>query len=176
MKKDKIFRVTSPTDSVCEFFDCRQSAINFIVDEFALAITFRTETEGERLAEYMLTHNETPNQYPYKYLIEEVRINHEYDAPTQKSIYMVKIDWVKDCMTDNCQFLYYDYEKAREHYDSLVDEDIKRNGENPNVESIMNAYIYDRWYTNEGYCVDHCKIELIEFIEKNGELVEVEKK
>lgn len=74
-----IFCVTSPNGEVTEYFDNRDSAIAFIVDEFSMALTFRTDVEGEKLTEYMKTHNETPNQYPYKYVISEIKINHEYD-------------------------------------------------------------------------------------------------
>lgn len=171
MKKDNMYRVTSPSGGVSEYFNCRQSAINFIVDEFEMAVTFRTEQEGEKLAEYMLTHNETPNQYPYKYMIEEVRVNHDYDRP--KSVYMVKVDCVQSCMQNGDEYLYYDYESAREHFDNIIDEDIIRNGERKNVNSELSPTLYDRWFDNENYCVEHLKVELIEFIDKSGKLEKV---
>ena len=87
---EKIYRVTTPTDSVCEYFEGRDDAIAFIVDEFAMALAFRNDTEGERLTEYMQTHNETPNQYPFKYTISEVKLNRDFVTP--KSIYLVRVD------------------------------------------------------------------------------------
>ena len=80
---EKIYRVTTPTDSVCEYFEGRDNAIAFIVDEFAMALAFRNDMEGERLAEYMQTHNETPNQYPFKYTISEVKLNRDLVNPNQ---------------------------------------------------------------------------------------------
>jgi hypothetical protein len=74
-----IFRVTSASGRVNEYFINRDCAIAFIVDEFATALTFRDDKEGERLTDYMKTHRETPNQYPFKYYIEEVVVNHDYD-------------------------------------------------------------------------------------------------
>lgn len=165
---NKIFLVTSPSDKVKEYFNCRQSAIDFIIDEFSMAVCFRTDNEGEKLAEYLLTHDETPNQYPYKYSITSIDVMTDYDKP--KSIYMVKVDCVKSCMQVGGEYLYNNYEDAKEHFDSLVNEDIKNNSNNSNTESGMNPTFYDRWFTTEGYCVDHCNISLIEFVEENGEL------
>ena len=34
---EKLYCVTTPTDSVCEYFEERDNAIAFIVDEFAMA-------------------------------------------------------------------------------------------------------------------------------------------
>lgn len=164
MNKGNIFRVANPTDSVSEYFNSRESAINFIIDEFAMALAFRNETEGERLAEYMHTHNETPNQYPYKYKIEEIGVNHEYDKPNANSVYLVKIDSVQSCMQNGEDYLYSNYEDARAHYDNIVDEDILRYGEHPNAQSEVGTCSYDRWFDNENYCVEHLKVELIEFV------------
>lgn len=74
-----IYLVTSPSGNVNEYFEFRKSAIAFIIDEFAMADAFRYEDEGTRLAEYMEMHNETPNQYPYKYNIEEIALCTDYD-------------------------------------------------------------------------------------------------
>lgn len=75
-----IYQVTTPNgDNVNEYFDKRESAANFIIDEFALAMLYHTDNESEKLHAYMMRNNETPNQYPYKYLIKEIKINHEYD-------------------------------------------------------------------------------------------------
>lgn len=168
MNKGNIFRVASTTDSVSEYFNSRDSAINFIIDEFAIALAFRNETEGERLAEYMLTHNETPNQYPYKYKIEEISVNHEYDKPNSNSVYLVKIDSVQSCTQNGEDYLYSNYEDAREHYESIIDDDMSRYGENPKVISEVTPNSYDRWFDNENYCVEHLKVELIEFVPNKG--------
>lgn len=166
---EKIYKVTNPSGNVSEHFNCRQSAIDFIIDEFSMALGFRTDNEGERLAEYMLTHNETPNQYPYKYLIEEIKVNTEYDRP--KPFYLVKVDCVESCMQKGNVFPYKNYEDAREHFDNIVDEDIKKNSKNSNVESGLNSVHYERWFTNENYCVEHLEVELIEVVEKDGKFV-----
>lgn len=79
MNKKNIFRVTNDGGSVNEFFDNRDSAVAFIVDEFSMTLIFRNDNEGELLTEYMQTHDSTPKQYPFKYVIEEVKVNHDYD-------------------------------------------------------------------------------------------------
>ena len=164
-----IYRVTNPTDSVCEYFEERDNAIAFIVDEFAMAMAFRNDTEGERLTEYMKTHNETPNQYPFKYIIGEVSLNKDFDKP--KSIYLVKVDGVEDCTANDDEFLFYDYEGAKACFDNIVNEDREKNADNPNLRYMLSSSFYDRWDDYEGYCVSHLTVSLIEFIEKNGKLV-----
>lgn len=173
MKKDNMYRVTNPSGNVSQYFNCRQSAIDFIVDEFAMAITFRTDQEGEKLAEYMLTHNETPNQYPYKYMIEEVYVNHDYDQP--KSVYMVKVNCIKSYMQNSDEYLYYDYDSAKKHFDNIIDEDLSCNGEIENMTTELSPTIYDRyrWIDCNGYYVEHLKVELIEFIDKHGKFEKV---
>lgn len=74
-----IFRVTNANGKVNELFETRKSAVSFIVDEFSMTLAFRDDKEVERLTEYMETHNSTPKQYPFEYVIEEVKINHDYD-------------------------------------------------------------------------------------------------
>lgn len=74
-----IFMVSDGGNNVSEYFGSRESAVRFIIDEFSMALLFRTETEGERLMEYMETHDETPNKYPYKYSIRKIALNTEYD-------------------------------------------------------------------------------------------------
>ena len=166
---EKIYRVTTPTDSVCEYFEGRDDAIAFIVDEFAMAMAFRNDTEGERLAEYMQTHNETPNQYPFKYIIGEVSLNKDFDKP--KSIYLVRVDGVEDCTANDDEFLFYDYKSAKECFDNIVNEEMEKNEDNPNIRYMLSSSSYDRWDDYEGYCVSHLTVSLIEFIEKNGKLV-----
>lgn len=78
-KNDFIFKVTNDNGRVEEFFPTRRSAINYIIDEFAMACVYHTETESERLAEYMEIHDATPKQYPYSYTIEKIKLNREYD-------------------------------------------------------------------------------------------------
>ncbi len=164
-----IYRVTNPTDSVCEYFEGRDNAIAFIVDEFAMAMAFRNDTEGERLTEYMKTHNETPNQYPFKYIIGEVSLNKDFDKP--KSIYLVKVDGVEDCTANDDEFLFYDYEGAKACFDNIVNEDREKNADNPNLRYMLSSSFYDRWDDYERYCVSHLTVSLIEFIEKNDKLV-----
>lgn len=164
-----IYRVTNPTDSVCEYFEGRDNAIAFIVDEFAMAMAFRNDTEGERLTEYMKTHNETPNQYPFKYIIGEVNLNKDFDKP--KSIYLVKVDRVKDCTANDDEFLFYDYEGAKECFDNIVTEDRGKVADNSNIRYMLSSSFYDRWDDYEGHCVSHLTVSLIEFIEKNGKFV-----
>lgn len=164
-----IYRVTNPTDSVCEYFEERDNAIAFIVDEFAMAMAFRNDTEGERLTEYMKTHNETPNQYPFKYIIGEVSLNKDFDKP--KSIYLVKVDRVEDCTANDDEFLFYDYKSAKECFDNIVNEEREKNADNPNIRYMLSSSFYDRWDDYEGHCVSHLTVSLIEFIEKNGKLV-----
>ena len=166
---EKIYRVTTPTDSVCEYFEGRDDAIAFIVDEFAMAMAFRNDTEGERLAEYMQTHNETPNQYPFKYIVEEVRLNKDFNNP--KSIYLVRVDRVEECTPNDDEFLFYDYKSARECFDNIVNEDREKATDNPNMKYMLSPSFYDRWDEGEAYCISHLSILLIEFIEKNGKLV-----
>ena len=166
---EKLYCVTTPTDSVCEYFEERDNAIAFIVDEFAMALAFRNDTEGERLTEYMQTHNETPNQYPFKYIIGEVSLNKDFDKP--KSIYLVKVDGVEDCTANDDEFLFYDYEGAKACFDNIVNEDREKNADNPNLRYMLSSSSYDRWDDYEGYCVSHLTVSLIEFIEKNGKLV-----
>ena len=167
---EKIYRVTTPTDSVCEYFEGRDDAIAFIVDEFAMAMAFRNDTEGERLAEYMQTHNETPNQYPFKYIVEEVRLNKDFNNP--KSIYLVRVDRVEDgIFNDDDEFLFYDYKSARECFDNMVNEDRKKAADIPNIRHMLSSTVYDRWDEGEAYCLSHLTILLIEFIEENGKLV-----
>lgn len=74
-----IYLVSSASDKVKEYFISRDSAIAFIIDEFSTALTFRDNKEGDRLVEYMKKHDETPNQYPFKYFIKEIKVNHDYD-------------------------------------------------------------------------------------------------
>lgn len=164
-----IYCVTNPTDTVCEYFEGRDNAIAFIVDEFAMAMAFRNDTEGERLTEYMKTHNETPNQYPFKYIIGEVSLNKDFDKP--KSIYLVKVDRVTDCTTNDDEFLFYDYEGAKECFDNIVIEDRGKVADNSNIRYMLSSSFYDRWDDYEGHCVSHLTVSLIEFIEKNGKLV-----
>lgn len=76
---NNIFRVTSDGGSVNEYFDNRDSAVAFIVDEFSMTLIFRNDNEGELFTDYMRSHNSTPNQYPFKYNIEEIKVNHDYD-------------------------------------------------------------------------------------------------
>lgn len=166
---EKIYRVTTPTDSVCEYFEGRDNAIAFIVDEFAMAMVFRNDTEGECLAEYMQTHNETPNQYPFKYIVEEVRLNKDFNNP--KSIYLVRVDRVEECTPNDDEFLFYDYKSARECFDNIVNEDREKATDNPNIRFMLNSSFYDRWDEGEAYCISHLTISLTEFIEKNGNLV-----
>lgn len=167
---EKIYRVTTPTDSVCEYFEERDDAIAFIVDEFAMAMTFRNDMEGERLAEYMQTHNETPNQYPFKYTISEVKLNRDFVTP--KSIYLVRVDQIEDgIFNDDNEFLFYDYKSARECFDNMVNEDRKKAADIPNIRHMLSPTVYDRWDEGEAYCLSHLTILLIEFIEKNGKLV-----
>lgn len=164
-----IYCVTNPTDTVCEYFEGRDNAIAFIVDEFAMAMAFRNNTEGERLTEYMKTHNETPNQYPFKYIIDEVSLNKDFDKP--KSIYLVKVDRVTDCTANDDGFLFYDYEDAKECFDNIVTEDREKVADNSNIRYMLSSSFYDRWDDYEGHCVSHLIVSLIEFIEKNGKLV-----
>lgn len=167
---EKIYRVTTPTDSVCEYFEGRDDAIAFIVDEFAMAMAFRNDMEGERLAEYMQTHNETPNQYPFKYTISEVKLNRDFVTP--KSIYLVRVDQVEDgIFNDDNEFLFYDYKSARECFDNMVNEDRKKAADIPNMRHMLSSTVYDRWDEGEAYSLSHLTILLIEFIEENGKLV-----
>ena len=145
-----IYRVTNPTDSVCEYFEERDNAIAFIVDEFAMAMAFRNDTEGERLTEYMKTHNETPNQYPFKYIIGEVSLNKDFDKP--KSIYLVRVDGVEDGIINDDEFLFYDYKSAKECFDNIVNEESEKNADNPNIRYMLSSSSYDRWDDYEGYC------------------------
>ena len=137
-----IYRVTNPTDSVCEYFEERDNAIAFIVDEFAMAMAFRNDTEGERLTEYMKTHNETPNQYPFKYIIGEVSLNKDFDKP--KSIYLVRVDGVEDGIINDDEFLFYDYKSAKECFDNIVNEESEKNADNPNIRYMLSSSSYDR--------------------------------
>ena len=164
-----IYCVTNPTDTVCEYFEGRDNAIAFIVDEFAMAMAFRNDTEGERLTEYMKTHNETPNQYPFKYIIGEVSLNKDFDKP--KSIYLVRVDGVEDGVINDDEFLFYDYKSAKECFDNIVNEESEKNADNPNIRYMLSSSFYDRWDDYEGHCVSHLTVSLIEFIEKNGKLV-----
>ena len=164
-----IYRVTNPTDSVCEYFEGRDNAIAFIVDEFAMAMAFRNDTEGERLTEYMKTHNETPNQYPFKYIIGEVSLNKDFDKP--KSIYLVSVDRVEDGIINDDEFLFYDYKSAKECFDNIVNKDREKAADIPNIKYMLSSSVYDRWDEGEAYCISHLSILLIEFIEKNGKLV-----
>lgn len=166
---EKLYRVTTPTDSVCEYFKGRDNAIAFIVDEFAMALAFRNDMEGERLAEYMQTHNETPNQYPFKYTISEVKLNRDFVTP--KSIYLVRVDGVEDGVINDDEFLFYDYKSARECFDNIVNEDRGKVADNSNIRYMLSSSFYDRWDDYEGHCVSHLTVSLIEFIEKNGKLV-----
>ena len=167
---EKIYRVTTPTDSVCEYFEGRDNAIAFIVDEFAMALAFRNDMEGERLAEYMQTHDETPNQYPFKYTISEVKLNRDFVTP--KSIYLVRVDQVEDgIFNDDDEFLFYDYKSARECFDNMVNEDRKKAADIPNIRHMLSSTVDDRWDEGEAYCLSHQTILLIEFIEENGKLV-----
>ena len=166
---EKLYRVTTPTDSVCEYFEGRDDAIAFIVDEFAMALAFRNDMEGERLAEYMQTHNETPNQYPFKYTISEVKLNRDFVTP--KSIYLVRVDQVEDGIFNDDEFLFYDYKSARECFDNMVNEDRKKAADIPNIRHMLSSTVYDRWDEGEAYSLSHLTISLIEFIEKNGKLV-----
>ena len=166
---EKLYRVTTPTDSVCEYFEGRDDAIAFIVDEFAMALAFHNDIEGERLTEYMQTHNETPNQYPFKYIIGEVSLNKDFDKP--KSIYLVRVDGVEDGIINDDEFLFYDYKSAKECFDNIVNEESEKNADNPNIRYMLSSSSYDRWDDYEGYCVSHLTVSLIEFIEKNGKLV-----
>ena len=167
---EKLYRVTTPTDSVCEYFEGRDNAIAFIVDEFAMALAFRNDMEGERLTEYMQTHNETPNQYPFKYTISEVKLNRDFVTP--KSIYLVRVDQVEDgIFNDDNEFLFYDYKSARECFDNMVNEDRKKAADIPNMRHMLSSTVYDRWDEGEAYCLSHLTILLIEFIEENGKLV-----
>lgn len=167
---EKLYCVTTPTDSVCEYFEERDNAIAFIVDEFAMALAFHNDTEGERLTEYMQTHNETPNQYPFKYIIGEVRLNKDFDKP--KSIYLVRVDQVEDgIFNDGDEFLFYDYKSARECFDNIVNKDREKAAGNSSIRHMLSSTVYDRWNEDESYCLSHLTILLIEFIEKNGKLV-----
>lgn len=164
-----IYCVTNPTDTVCEYFEGRDNAIAFIVDEFAMAMAFRNDTEGERLAEYMQTHNETPNQYPFKYIIGEVSLNKDFDKP--KSIYLVRVDGVDDGIINDDEFLFYDYKSAKECFDNIVNEDKEKTADIPNISYLLSSSFYNRWDEGEAYSLSHLTILLIEFIEKNGKLV-----
>lgn len=75
----KIFVVVNSDERVTEYFLKRDSAIAFIIDEFSMTLAFRDNEEGTRLSEYLKTHSETPNQYPFKYIIKEIVVNHDYD-------------------------------------------------------------------------------------------------
>ena len=50
----------------------------------------------------------------------------------------------------------------------IIDDDMSRYGENPKVISEVTPNSYDRWFDNENYCVEHLKVELIEFVPNKG--------
>lgn len=164
-----IFCVTNESNSVYELFEEREYAIAFIVDEFSMCLTFRDDEEGERLTKYMETHNETPNQYPYKYFIKETKMNHDYDKP--KSTWMVTLLDIDGNDDIEKQYIFSSYEDAREQFDELVDEDIKRYGESTNHSAEVGSFNYFRWDSENGSAYAHCHITLKEFSENGIEIV-----
>lgn len=76
---EKIYFVKDSDKQIVDYFETRKAAIAFIIDEFSMALAFRNDNEGNRLAEYLNTHDETPNQYLFKYYIDSSFVNHDYD-------------------------------------------------------------------------------------------------
>ena len=160
-----MYLVSSASDKVKEYFDNRDSAIAFIVDEFAMALTFRDDKEGDRLMEYMKKHDETPNQYPFKYFIEEVKVNHDYDKPN--IIYVVECEDVVDCQRDSRIFIFDNHCMAQSKFDQCVDDDIKRFGGDKHQSSRLNPSYYTRWNEQNGYNTNHYDVRLRTYTDNN---------
>lgn len=169
--ENRIYIVANDSGEVKQYFKCRDSAIAFIVDEFSMSLVFRIDNEGERLSEYMKTHNTTPNKYPFVYTIEEIPLNTEFDKP--KKVYMVKSDIVEEGNQFGNEYLYDTYEEARETFDEIVDADIKNNGERDGNTSSIDPTYYERWNENGWYMAEHTKVELIEIEVKNGKYTKI---
>lgn len=159
--KDKMFCVTSDSGRVNEYFDERDSAIAFVVDEFAMTLIFRNDKEGECLYEYMKTHSETPNQYPYKYFIKEVAINHDYDKP--KSIWLIALNETSMGVENEKQYIFVDYNDARKEFDKLIKEDTERFGEDNKTKSVVDEWEYYRWDSENGSLINHLHLQLKEY-------------
>ena len=171
-----MFRVTSGSGKVCEYFETRKSAIDFIVDEFSMAMVFRTPTEGEKLTEYLKTNNETPNQYEYKYKIEEVYINHDYDFHNN-SVYVVLVDRVEDCMQIGDVMMFQSHEEANEMFESIVLDDMKKYANIDTTENQTTIDFYDRWENDRAYATDHLCVQIMEFEKMpNGSFNKIETK
>lgn len=163
-----MYLVSSASDKVKEYFNDRNSAIAFIVDEFATALIFRDDKEGDRLTEYMKSHDETPNQYPFKYFVNEVKVNHDYDKPNM--IYIVDYEEVRDGQAIRQMYVFDNLKMGQERFDELVDEDVRLFGEDTRYTSQLNSSYYSRWNKNDGYIVDHYDVKLRCYIDKkNGE-------
>lgn len=159
-----MFLVTNASGRVNEYFSSRKSAIAFIVDEFAMTLAFRDEKEGDRLTEYMNSHDETPNQYPFKYFIKEVGINCDYDKPNM--IYLVLREGNSDGMVSCDVDMYKNYDAARERFNQLVENDIAELDKDVE-EYERDGNTYTRWDANEGYLYEHFSVELKSFVDKN---------
>lgn len=139
-----MFRVTNTSGKVNEFFDNRESAIDFIVDEFAMTLIFRTENESKLLKEYMEEHNETPRRYPFSYTIEEIKINHDYDKPIKKSIYLVLVESLNCGVGSEQTKMFPTYEKAKEYFDEVVSKDLEKYDPDNTCKYARGENMYER--------------------------------
>lgn len=61
-----------------EWFTKREDAIRLINDKMCGALQYDYPEESNELRGYMLTHDETPDKYDYKYIIREVTVMEDY--------------------------------------------------------------------------------------------------
>lgn len=160
-----MFLVTNASGKVNEYFSSRESAIAFIVDEFAMTLAFRDEKEGDRLTEYMKHNSETPNQYPFKYFIKEVGINCDYDKPNM--IYIVLREGYSDGLDSSEVDMYKNYDAAKERFNQIVESDIAELDKD--VEKYeRDENTYTRWDANEGFSYEHFSVQLKTYVERNN--------
>lgn len=166
---NNFFLVTTPNGKVTEYFNNRKSACEFIADEFAMACVFRLPNESERLVEYLMTNNETPNQYEFKYIIKELNFNTEYNSTNFMYIVQVSERDTQFVEKQNI-FIFKEFKNAQNKFYELSNSDIDEFGYDKNmVFEIKDNKSYHRWnkYIGENIC--YYKINIIQMAEtKNG--------
>lgn len=145
-----MYCVTNMSGRVNEYFDSRDAAVAFIVDEFAMTLIFRNDNEGRLLTDYMSNHDETPNQYPFHYKIEEIKVNHDYDKPKSYELYLVTIEKHEDDMDDVMTLPFSDYDEAKKCFNDAVSKDESKIDSKNTCRYGRGETMYERYNSSNG--------------------------
>lgn len=175
MKNNFFYAVETPSGENVTYFETRESAAMFIVDEFGMAMGFRNNEEPMRLKEYMMSHDITPNQYEYKYMIKAIRLCHDYDKP--KSLYAVRLNVVRECTPMTDVFIFHDRKDAIDKIKEIAEEDKKNyDTEDRTLVTSSTETEYDRWYDDDLYCTNYANAKIFEFEDDGSTITQIYEK